>query len=93
MTATANPLTVPPQRKGGRQRTNLTPEQLNALLVLDVVEAAALLRLSTDKIRQEIKKGTLSAENFGTPTRPLYRITREALNAYREARRVTAGGQ
>lgn len=81
-----NPLTAPPQRKGGRQRTNLTPEQLEALRVLDVVETAALLRVGTDLIRKEIRAGTLPAENYGTPSRPVYRIHRAQLDTWRAAR-------
>ncbi|WP_199776935.1 helix-turn-helix domain-containing protein [Deinococcus sp. NW-56] len=83
-----NPLTAPPQRKGGRQRTTLTPEQLDALLMLDVVEAAALLRVGTDLIRREIREGRLIAENYGTPARPLYRIPRPQLDAWRAERRA-----
>ncbi len=83
MTVPFNPLTAPPQRVGSRQRTDLTPQQLDALLMLDVVEAAALVRVSTAKMRAEIKSGRLVAENFGTPTRPLYRIHRTQLDAWR----------
>lgn len=79
---------MPPQRVGKRQKTTLTPQQLEQLVFLDVVEAAALVRFSPAKIRQEIKEGRLIAENFGTPTRPLYRIYREQLDAWRLAART-----
>lgn len=82
----ASPLTAPPQRRGGRQRTHLTPEQLEALRVLDVVEAAALLRIGTDLIRREIRSGRLAAEDYGTPARPLYRIHRAQLDEWRAGR-------
>lgn len=88
-----NPLTVPPQRKGGRQRTDLTPQQLDALVMLDVVETAALLRVGTDKVRQAIKRGELLAEDFGSAQRPKYRIPREAIDAYRESKRVIPEGK
>lgn len=88
-----NPLTSPPQAgRRGRQKTALTPEQLDALHVLDVVETAALLRVGTDLIRREIRAGTLPAENYGTPQRPVYRIHRAQLDAWR-AERSTAQGQ
>ena len=85
MTAPVNPLTAPPQRVGKRQQTTLTPQQLDALLVLDVVEAAALMRVSAAKIRAEIHAGRLAAENYGTQARPLYRIPRANLDAWRAA--------
>ncbi|WP_169726649.1 helix-turn-helix domain-containing protein [Deinococcus murrayi] len=85
-----NPLTAPPRRRGGRQRTTLTPEQLDALHVLDVVETAALLRVGTDLIRREIRSGSLPAENYGTATRPVYRIHRAQLDAWRAERRAAA---
>lgn len=88
MTTPFNPLTAPPQRVGRRQRTDLTPTQLDALIFLDVVEAGALIRVSPAKIRAEIKAGRLLAENYGTPTRPLYRIHREQLDRWRDAART-----
>lgn len=84
-----NPLTTPPQRRG-RARTPLTPEQLAALPVLDVVETAAFLRVGTDLIRREIKAGTLTADNYGNAGRPLYRIHRAQLDAWRAARSTAA---
>lgn len=93
MTAPLNPLTAPPQRVGSRQRTDLTPQQLDALLMLDVVEAAALMRMSGAKIRAEMKAGRLIAENFGTATRPLYRIHRAQLDAWRAAARTATEGK
>lgn len=86
-TPQVNPLTSSPKaQRRGRQRTQLTPEQLDALHVLDVVETAALLRVGTDLIRREIRSGTLSAENYGSAGRPVYRIHRVQLDAWRATR-------
>lgn len=94
MTAsTINPLTAPPQRVGKRQRTDLTPQQLDALTVYDVVEAAAHMRVSPAKIRAEIHAGRLIAENYGTPARPLYRIPRANLDAWRAAARTAQSSE
>jgi len=88
----AENLTRSPRVTNGRKRTTLTPEQLATLPVLDVVETAALLRGGQDLIRNEIKAGRLLAENYGTPARPVYRIHRAQLDAWR-AERSTAQGQ
>ena len=53
--------------------------------MLDVVEAAALMRVSPAKIRAEIHAGRLQAENYGTALRPLFRIPRANLDAWRAA--------
>lgn len=94
MTAqTINPLTNAPQRKG-RQRTDLSPEQLAALNVFTIVEAAAFLRVGPDLIRRAVRSGDLASENYGNTSRPVYRIHRAQLDAWRAGRIVTpAEGQ
>ena len=66
-----------------------TLQELDALPVLDVAEVAQLLRITPDTVRREIKAGNLQAENYGSGTRPVYRIPREALNRWRDSRTVT----
>ena len=82
-TSTANP------RRAGRKPVTLTARELDALTVLSVAEVAALLRITEDTVRREIKAGTLTAENYGSGRNAVYRIPRAALDAWRELRRVT----
>ncbi|UQN07408.1 hypothetical protein [Deinococcus sp. QL22] len=89
----AEPLTRSPRTTNGRQRTTLTPQQLDTLTVLDVVETAALLRIGQDLVRKEIRAGRLIAENYGTPSRPIYRIYRPQLDAWRAVRSTAAGAK
>lgn len=81
--STANP------RRTGRKPVTLTAQELDTLAVLSVAEVAALLRITEDTVRREIKAGTLQAENYGSGRNAVYRIPREALDAWRELRRVT----
>ncbi|MDV6376090.1 helix-turn-helix domain-containing protein [Deinococcus arenicola] len=80
-------------RRTGRKPVTLTPAELDALGVLSVAEVSALVRIAEDTVRREVRAGNLKAEDYGTPGRPVYRITREALNAWRAARAVTPTGQ
>ncbi len=70
-----------------------TLQELDALPVLDVAEVAQLLRITPDTVRREIKAGNLQAENYGSGTRPVYRIPREALQRWRDSRTVTPSTQ
>lgn len=80
-------------RRTGRKAVTLTPAQLDALSVLSIAEVSASIRIAEDTVRREVRLGNLKAEDYGTAGRPVYRITREALNAWREARTVTPTGQ
>ena len=60
------------------QDLNLGRDQL-----LTPNEAAIKLKVTPEQIRSLIRKGQLSAVNVGTGSkRPLYRITRQALNDF-----------
>jgi len=60
-------------------------------------QAAIYLKVTAEQIRSLIRKGQLSAVNVGTGTkRPLYRITRQALNDFlcqRQQPRLTKQGK
>ena len=70
-----------------------TAQQLAQFEYLDIKEAAALLRINHELIRKAIHSGELVAENYGSDRRPVYRIHRPQLDAWREARTVKAGGK
>ena len=72
----------------GRKPVTLTPAQLEELNVLSIAEVSALLRIAEDTVRREVRLGNLKAENYGTEGRPVYRIFRECVDAWREARVV-----
>ena len=74
----------------GRKPVTLTPwrsfvEELNDL---SIAEVSALIRIAEDTVRRDVRLGNLKAENYGTEERPLYRIFRECVDAWREARVV-----
>lgn len=76
-----------PRRKG-RAPITMSAAELEALSVLSIAEVAVFLRIAEDTVRAEIKAGNLHAENYGSRGRPVYRISREALNRWRESRSV-----
>jgi excisionase family DNA binding protein len=80
-------------RRAGRKAVTLTAAELDALPVLSVAEVAALLRITEDTVRREVKAGNLRAENYGSGRNAVYRIPREALNEWRASRTVTPGAQ
>lgn len=80
-------------RRAGRKPVTLTAAELEALPVLSVAEVAALLRITEDTVRREIKAGNLRAENYGSGRNAVYRIPRAALDEWRAARTVTPTGQ
>lgn len=71
-----------------KQRIKLTPLELEALSVYDVAEVSDLLRITSDTVRREIRAGILQAENYGSGSRPVYRIPRAALEQWRASRMV-----
>ena len=71
-----------------KQRVKYSMAELEALPVLDVAEVAELLRITPDTVRREIKAGNLVAENYGSGSRPVYRIARAALEQWRTSRTV-----
>lgn len=93
MTLTTKSNTPRTPRRTGRKPVTLTPAELDALNVLSIAEVSASVRIAEDTVRREVRSGRLKAEDYGTPRRPVYRITREALNTWREGRAVTPTGQ
>lgn len=51
-------------------------------------EIAKLLRVAPDKVLGWIRRAELRAVNVGNGTRPRYRVSREALDAFLQAREV-----
>lgn len=80
-------------RRAGRKAVTMTAAELDALTVLSVAEVAALLRITEDTVRREIKAGSLRAENYGSGKNAVYRIPREALGQWRAARTVAPSAQ
>ena len=73
-----------------KQRVKLDTLELATVPVLDVAEVAEFLSITPDTVRREIKAGKLEAENYGSGSRPVYRIARAALDRWRASRTVPA---
>lgn len=71
-----------------KQRVKFSMAELAALPVLDVAEVSEFLRITPDTVRREIRAGILEAENYGSGSRPVYRISRAALDSWRASRTV-----
>ena len=75
-----------------KEKMALTFADLEALPVFDPREVAQYLRIDSGSVYRAIKGGELPVENHGSGSRPVYRISREALAHWRASRLVTPVG-
>ena len=71
-----------------RAKTIHSPAELSTMPYLTPREVAQMLRITQDTVYRAIQVGDLDAENYGSGRRPIYRISADAVRAWRTSRAV-----